>query len=152
MSIEQLTKRVHDKQAALEAEHRRKALTEREVIIKQALPIVDSIDFYCDRCRADFRSRGYKTVQKIFDPPIAFYEGRCRCGTWCRRFITDQSQDPYYRKSRRVKELAERFRKDMLQPGEPGFKTLYGDPYAKFYEEMERQERAKWQKKPSVTV
>ena len=152
MSIERLTKRVHDRQEAIEAEHRRKAPTERESIIRQALASVYPMDFYCDRCRADFRARGHKTVQTIFNPPIAFYEARCRCGAWVRRYITDQSQDPYYRKSRRGKERAQRVRKDGVQPGEAGVKTLYGDPYAKFYEEMEREERARWQRKPRVTM
>lgn len=148
--LERLSRTVKERWDERQADRRAKS-DERLAIIKSALSEVPNMDFWCKDCQRDFTSRGYKRVI-TYAAPIAFYEGKCPKRHWCRRRITDKATDPYYRQSQQVKTLKAKYRKDFLQPGEVGFKTYYGDPDQKFYRELEAQERAKWQAKPSILV
>jgi hypothetical protein len=71
------------------------------------------------------------------------------CCKGLRRRITDKLFDPYYNQSEVVKLQRRQAEEngDLLQPGDYGFITKYGDPNKKHYEQMEQAERANFKKK-----
>lgn len=153
MDVNRLTKRVEAKLQAIKAARARQALPEREQVIASALEYVPNVDYWCEGCRMDCTGPGRKIVQTLFKGPrIAFYEGKCPVGHRLRRRITDQQSDPYYHDSKLVRMLKDHFAKDLLQPGQAGFNTLYGDPNAQFYAQLEEAERLTWKRRPTITV
>ncbi len=151
MELNRLTKRVEAKLAAVRAAKAKARLPEREQVIASALPYVPNVDYWCTQCEMDCTGPGRKIVQTSFAQPIAFYEGRCPKDHRIRRQITDQTTDPYYTHSRVVKAMRQEFAKDLLQPGQPGFNTLYGDPNTQFYAQLEEAERKAWKQRPTIT-
>jgi hypothetical protein len=141
-----LTRRQNERE---EAEAREKARYARETLVK-GVPYAIQTDFWCRTCELDFNRTGLKVVRTAFDSGLlcAWYATRCeKCYTTCIRFITDKHLDPYYHDSEmlRVQRIAQS--RDMLQPGDPGFQTYYGDPMKKYYDEIEQQARATFTKK-----
>lgn len=112
------------------------------------------ISFWCDACKIDFDERAHRykscvTVMK--DGRIIGYkypaernewwEAKCKkCGRDVIRYITDAGSDPYFRKSEKVKRQIYAMRKDLIQPGEYGFSTLYGEQQRKMDAQKENAE------------
>jgi hypothetical protein len=161
-TVERLTKYVQQKyQEQADAERIRKQRGERDRIIDDAAPFAVT-EFYCPR-HGDFKADAYKVVQR--DPTvqgqrIAFYRpipsrralfwngGEPHWGVPCKqaiRRITDKQFDPYYRDSEQLAKERIDHADDFLQPGDPRFNQLYGDPLKPYYERMEAIERAKWE-------
>lgn len=129
--------------------------TARQRLI-DSVPDVQLMEFYC-KCHGDFISKGGKIVCHKGQPDVyAYYVSH---GTaqgienprqrWhaCRvkRYITDKVQDPYYRESKLLNELRLKMADDLLQPDDPKFKAKYGDPYKKFNDKKEADEKAQWE-------
>lgn len=120
---------------------------ERERTIEQA-PSPWTTEFWCPVCRKDFARLSRKVVIRAYAKPIAFYEAKCpKNKHWCRRRITDKFSDPYYFDSAQLKRARVEMEKDLLQPSDPRFRAVYGDPYKKHYEELEKKEREAWEDK-----
>jgi len=122
---------------------RQKILGERQKTIDDASQI--SIQaFWCKDCQLDFTARALKRV--ISYQLRAVYEVRCpQCQKMLERRITDKLSDPYWNQSRFVALQRQKERIAMLQPNETGFRTYYGDPYAKQNKEREERERKEYE-------
>ncbi len=90
-------------------------------------------EFWCRICKKDFSAPGYKYERRSWGNspgyPIAWYVGECPAGHEARRYITDKHLDPYYEESENVRWARVEFEKDLIQPNDPRFKKLYGDPF-----------------------
>lgn len=114
--------------------------TERQRTIDQA-PTPWTTEFWCQVCSKDYIRLAHKIVISSYEEPIAFYESKCPKGHYCRRRITDKMTDPYYFQSEQLRRARVELERDLIQPGDPRFKRIYGDPYKKHYEELEKIER-----------
>ena len=170
MSIETLTKFVQRKQEERERyEQQAKKRDERAREISDAKQIA-LMEFWCS-VHGDFSVLSHKEVLHDYSTipttllarytpiPTAiakFYNHRRRSvsfGKPCKRvyrYITDKHLDPYYRDSEMIQRQRVDFERDLIQPWDPRFKLLYGDPYKKYYEQLEAAERAKFKKKIQV--
>ena len=110
-------------------------------------------DFWC-RKHGDITAMAYKVVFKSFGELKAYYEAfthgfpkeMTACCKGLKRYITDKDLDPYYGDSRMIRKQ-QREAQDkgwLLQPGQEGFTTKYGDPNKKKWAKMEQDERLKY--------
>lgn len=111
-----------------ETRNRLKEAEEREDLIKDAKLFIVT-DFYCAKCKEDFRSQSIKEVEQdwsCLSQRIAFYKSKCSKGHWVIRLITDREIDAFWMKSRKVAlDRGNHFR-DIMQPFETGYNMLYG--------------------------
>jgi len=76
------------------------------------------VSFWCQDCGLDQDLEAYPFANK--------WEARCKgCGRSLWRLRKEIENDPYYRKSEKLRIQRKMMKKDLLQPGESGFKTLY---------------------------
>jgi hypothetical protein len=148
--VEQLTQRVenlYDQRQAEEDRHAKQQSTLKT--IREAQKWVKT-DFYCHK-HGDTTGIAVKVVQGSGDNMVAFYQSIgsniCRedmtCCKGLRRRITDKQFDPYFTCSEMIKRQ-QREAKDkgwLLQPGDYGFKTKYGDPSKKKWQQQDKEER-----------
>lgn len=125
--IERQEKRSEDREY-----HRRKgkALEERNDIIKDSKTFCVT-DFWCPKCKIDFKSMSIKEVEIDWSCPtqyIAFYKSKCDKGHWCIRLITDRQKDGYFIRSRLMAIDRGKHILDVVQPYETGYNLLYGKP------------------------
>ena len=84
------------------------------------------ISFYCKSCDLDQDLSAHTGCHTFTGEFVAWYEAECkRCGKNLRRHITEKQSDPYFRQSKKLRMQREQMKKDLLQYGEDGFKTLY---------------------------
>lgn len=124
MLIEGQEKKAEDRTYHLE---KNKNKAERQDLINDAKPFV-IIEFYCVKCREDFKAQSIKEVEIDWSNPnqfIAFYKTKCFEGHWCIRLITDKHRDGYWTKSKAVLRDRGVHYKDTIQPHETGFNMLY---------------------------
>jgi len=124
MLIEGQEKKAEDRTYHL---NKAKNTAERQELIQDAKPLVLT-EFYCEKCREDFRAQSIKEVEVDWSNPnqsIAFYKTKCFEGHWCIRLITDKHRDGYWIKSRAVLRDRGVHYKDTLQPFETGYNMLY---------------------------
>lgn len=122
----------------------------RQSIIDSALDEVVT-EFWCVKCQKDFARHAHKQTLH-YEEPCAFYEAKCPgCSLYARRYITDKHLDPYYHQSKTIKRQRVEMERDFLQPGDPRFNRIYGDPNKKHYEELEKKEREAWERKRQST-
>jgi len=117
-------KRVEDRTFHRE---RIKALEEREDLIKDS-KFVTQTDFYCQKCKEDFKSQAIKQVEEDWSSSqrIAYYKTKCFNGHWCIRLITDRHKDGFFQKSKLMALDRGNHFNDTLQPWDIGFNLLYG--------------------------
>lgn len=140
-TIDALKKVVTDTQADIDADaERERRFTERRKEI-DAAPAVALQQFWCPRCRRDFERMARKRVIMFCEPQRAVYEARCPRGHWCARRITDRANDPYWNESDLIRQERKRMEIDLLQPTDPRFRRIYGDPNAKMNAVREAEER-----------
>ena len=99
-------------------------------------------NFWCDRCELDFEAPGYRTGYSL-QGGAEWFVGFDPRGHKAIRYITEKHLDPYFRKSRNLKEQRVHYRKDLLQPGQRGFKQTYPDAQR----EMDKAEDIAYNKK-----
>lgn len=104
-----------------------KALEERKKLIQEAKSVTLT-DFWCNRCKKDFKSLAYKQVEQDWNAnqEIAFYKTKHFCGSWCIRLITDKLKDGFWVRSRFLALDRGNHFADTIQPHETGFNLLYG--------------------------
>lgn len=84
------------------------------------------ISFFCKKCDVDLDEDASINENRYGK----WFEGRCpKCKSKIIRYITDRDKDPYYQLSKNVIINRERYRKDLIQPGEEGFQTYYKKQY-----------------------
>ena len=128
-----------------------KAIKDREDEVNNA-PLVKPTDFFCLPCKIDFHALGIKVVtgpSEAWNRPLrAVYRAKCpNCREECERRITDRLRDPYYEQSPIVQKMRSEHERDLIQPGDPRFNRLYGDPRKGFYVAQEEEERRNYSKK-----
>lgn len=94
--------------------------------------------FWCDGCKKDFEAPGHETGNRYGK----WFVGKCPKGHKAIRYITERHLDPYFRKSRNLREQRVHYRKDLLQPGQKGFAMAY----PKAQKEMEEAEEIAYNK------
>lgn len=122
--IDRQEKRTDDRNSYREKE---KEKEERNDLIKDAKPIIFT-DFWCEKCKEDFKSMAIKEVEIDWSNPlqcIAFYRAKCTKGHWCMRLITDRHKDAFWTKSRLMALDRGNHFADTIQPHETGFNLLY---------------------------
>lgn len=104
-------------------------------------------DFWCDKCKIDVSTFSYVREYKVYKDYC--YIGFCPdCKAKLIRYPDDKiSKDPYYRKSYKNRLFMEKHKKDLVQPGQPGFKTLYKEQADKMEEAEQKQEQRKIKEK-----
>lgn len=125
--IERQEKRTDDRIYHREKEKERE---ENEKLIKEAKQVCVT-EFWCDKCKQDFKSMSIKEVESDWNNPshqIAFYRSKCDKGHWCQRLITDKHTDAFWTKSKLVARDKGLHINDIIQPHETGFNLLYGRP------------------------
>ena len=101
------------------------------------------IDFYCDK-HGDFSSN-YFVRENRFGK---WFVAKCpKCGSECVRYSTDKHLDPYFKKSEKMKREREKYRDDLVQPGDSRFKSLYPEQWDKMEEANEKWEARKRKEK-----
>lgn len=122
--IERQERRVDDRNRHRQREKDR---AERDGIIADSKAVVLT-EFWCGRCRVDYRRLAYRQVEQDWnaDQRIAFYKAKCRRGHWGIRLITDRSRDVFFQRSRLVAQDRGVYAKDILQPFETGYNMVYG--------------------------
>lgn len=123
---------------------RKKRSKEYRAFLK--LPGTSRQQIWCRPCRKDFVTLAWKEWSPTYGSGSWFT--RCPdCGGECARYISNKLRDPYYEESDALREMRGLFAKDTLQPHEYGFRTLYGEPFKAWEEEMARRDeeiRAKY--------
>lgn len=99
------------------------------------------ISFFCDPCGLDQDLSAFQNRNSV--APRPWWEARCpRCGRKVVRYTGNVADDPYYRKSKRVRLMAAEHADELVQYGQPGFALLYPAQWQRFEAERERYEAA----------
>jgi len=94
------------------------------------------VDFYCRSCELDQTKKSFKMSNQW----VSWHYSRCsECSGDMVRYIEDVKNDPYHYYSKKAKYEREKYRKDLIQPGQSGYQTLYG----KQYKELETQRESR---------
>ena len=93
------------------------------------------LDFYCDSCQKDFEAR-YFTRENRYG---TWFVSKCHCGNECIRYGDNKHLDPYFKKSKKMRVERDKYKNDLVQPGEEKFKTLYPEQWKKMQDAEERQ-------------
>lgn len=126
LSVLKLDQRVKDYHAGKESEEKRREFEESNWKSVEEAPETVITQFWCNKCKKEIVARGYKVVQTDWNNPgkfIAFFEVLA-CHR-LRRRITDKYSDPYFNNSHLLRQQRLDYAKDLIQPGQYGFDTLY---------------------------
>jgi len=138
MKDKKLIQRIEENRDLRErAKRREEDYNLRVKTIREAAEVFNNMEFFCDICRKDFTSVGFKREGWVSQTPTAWYVGKCLCGRSSIRRITDKHKDIYYHKSPNIKFQRVRGRNDMLTPADDLFKIIYPKEYARINGESE---------------
>lgn len=102
-----------------------------------------TVSFYCNRCRLDADLPSFKERNQFGE----WFASKCpSCERKLIRYVTEKASDPYFHTSLKLKKERTEYSKDLLQPGQEGFQTLYKkewDAIENASEEWERKQREK---------
>lgn len=98
------------------------------------------ISFWCDKCKRDVDTPYYREKSCL---DAKWYEGICVCGEKLMRYITERHKDPYWYKSEKVRYERRRHAKDLIQPSDPRFKSVYPKEYERLEAVKEANEKKK---------
>lgn len=101
---------------------------EREDLIKDS-KLVTLTDFWCDKCKEDFKFVSVKEIEVDWSCPsqrIAFYKSKCSKDHWCIRLITDRHRDGFWQRSKMMAIDRGKHFEDTIQPYQTNFNLLYG--------------------------
>lgn len=103
------------------------------------LPYEVKMAFFCTGCQEDFVAPAYKTWNPIHG--IGTWNSFCyNCESIVYRHVTDTKDDPYYEYSAKIRHMRSSYERDIIQPGQYGFGTLYGDPYERLYNQYQNKQ------------
>ena len=130
---ERLEKRLADREKLERQERERHKKNPNERMIgEDSRERIESYPFFCNVCQEDFDSSAIRNIYHLDGKVYAVWRARCPyCDEWCVRYISHRDEDPYYYNSKRVLKERSESEEDLLQPGEYGFNTRYGEPYKK---------------------
>lgn len=97
-----------------------------------------SVSFWCEKCRADHDLPAVKTPWTVNGADEWYWQARCpNCSSKLIRY-GDAKNDPYFVQSDLKRKDAYELRKELLQPGQDGFATLYPEAQRKLEETREK--------------
>lgn len=100
------------------------------------------VSFYCKKCGLDQDNLAEVNNNSYGE----WFVSKCgKCGNKIIRYITEKEKDPYFHLSKRVIINRQKFVKDILQPGDYGFRIFYKKEYEKIQkakEDFEKKEQA----------
>lgn len=103
------------------------------------LPYDTKMAFFCQACQEDFVIPAYRRWSTLHE--IGTWQSFCPyCDSEVYRHITSRTEDPYNHLSNKTVHLRSSAARDILQPDEYGFNTLYGDPYEDLYNRYQNKE------------
>lgn len=85
--------------------------------------------FWCVACGRDYEAKGYKKIGTRGMWPVAWYMGKCPCGKWNMRRITDVHKDRYFWKSKQVQKDRRDVDYSMIDPNHELFPVIYPKQY-----------------------
>lgn len=156
--VEKLTKRVENLYDQRQADEDKRAREEARLKIINDATKWTKTDFWCNS-HGDTTGLAFKVIFQDIEKEFYAYYETVKGNRWpkhiqacckgLRRRITDKNTDPYFLQSKMIRKQAQESKAKgwLLQPGQEGFNTKYGDPNKKKYAQQEKQDRANWQKK-----
>ena len=91
-------------------------------------------DFFCKKCRLDQTLPAHENGNRYGK----WLEARCvKCRGKVMRYTTEKHTDPYLHESLKLKVQRDTYRKDLIQPGESGYKQLYKKEWDKLDKKKE---------------
>ena len=109
----------------------------------------NSVTFFCRPCNLE---RDYDAVKRFLSfnwgpNEVPYWQARCKCKRILWRHIEDKHKDPYVYYSPSLRKYRAENWRDLVQPGDKSFKTLY----TKTANEMEEaQEKAELKEKAEI--
>lgn len=101
--------------------------------------ITQVISFWCEPCGKDLDLPAMKDKLSTGEK---YWFSRCPfCNLKVVRYITEAKFDPYFRKSKKLALQRKMLRKDLIQPGEDGFQTIYKKEWDKLEAAREAYEK-----------
>lgn len=128
----------HDLDTQREARNKIKR-EKREWTAFKKLPSQTRMEFWCDRCHVDFVAPAYK-IWSYYHEQGSWHSVCPLCELLVYRHITAKTLDPYYEKSTKIRIMRGEGVKDMIQPNQYGFQTLYGDPFEHYYRRFQERD------------
>ena len=120
-------------------EKKRRAAREKEKRAFDKLPAQTRMEFWCGACQIDFVAPAYKFWSEVHK--LGAWHSVCpSCERMVIRHVNHKDSDPYYEQSAKVRVMRGEAAKDMLQPMDYGFETLYGDPFEHYYRRFQEGE------------
>lgn len=102
------------------------------------------ISFFCNNCKLDFDADGF--INKNFY--AEWFETKCpKCHKKTIRYITEKHKDPYFHESVKLKKERTKYKNDLIQYGERGFKMLYPKAWEQIEKEKEMKENKNKERK-----
>ena len=102
------------------------------------------IDFYCGLCKLD-QANFFFLKKNMF---VSWFESKCsKCGIMLIRYKENKHLDPYYRYSPKQRAEQDLYKKDLIQPGQEGFRTYYKKQWEEMDKAAEISEKKEIQKK-----
>jgi hypothetical protein len=139
----QMGKVIKDIQADLDLDKKKKLKdknSQREKRAFMKLPeFTPRMGFWCDHCQLDFTGPAFKFWSEVHQ--IGTWQSFCpNCESWVYRHITSKVIDPDYFKSECMSAMRGIHEKDLLQPGDYGFNTIYNDPFESYYYQFQHRQ------------
>ena len=98
------------------------------------------VDFFCRRCRLDQVLLASQRGNNL----AIWHEAQCqKCKQRLIRYVSERHADPYFQESIKFQEERDKYKKDLIQPGQEGFKMHYKKEWNKLEKEKERKVKTK---------
>ena len=93
------------------------------------------VTFYCRECDSEQDREPYPGLYR----GEKYWWTKCKkCRRKLIRYVDNKNQDPYFRLSPKLRRERQEYSKDLIQPGQTGFKTLYPKSHRAIQEAEER--------------
>lgn len=139
---ERLSEALDDKHAdlAVDRNHRIKLRKKRKALeAYKKLPFLSKVAFFCQACQEDFVAPAYKKWSTLHE--LGTWFSMCPyCESEVYRHITEKIADPYHHLSNKSRHMKSINARDILQPNQYGFNTLYDNPYEDLFNRYQKKE------------
>ena len=100
----------------------------------------NSVTFFCRACDLE---RDYYAVKRYLSHnwgpnEVPYWQAKCECGRILWRHIIDKYRDPYVHYSPSLRQYRAEHWRDLVQPGDPQFRTFYTNTQKEIEEAEEK--------------
>jgi|SRR3990167_7050953 len=106
------------------------------------------VSFWCKRCKLD---QDLPAEKRYYYGGGEKFVSKCKCGEELMRLITEKHLDPYFRESEKLRRQRAMMEKELIQPSDPRFRTLYKDEYDRIEKAKENYENEIKKRKERIT-